>query len=32
MRAAELWFMRRRGLEDWHDHADSVHVEAVGGP
>ena len=32
MRAAELRFMRRRGLDDWHDHADSVHVEAVGGP
>jgi hypothetical protein len=31
-RAAELRFMRHRGIDDWHDHADSVQVEAVGGP
>ena len=28
--AAELRFMRRLGLEDWHDHADTVEVEPVG--
>jgi len=29
MRVAELRFMRHRGLDDWHDHADTVEVEPV---
>lgn len=30
IRAAELRLMRRIGLEDWRERADTVEVEAVG--
>ena len=29
LRAAELKFIRRRGLDDWHDQADAVEVEST---